>query len=176
MKSGGKWLLVVFVALAAAWTGFELHRSSGTPDPESEKVVGRLLTMSFTTAEGQTKKLADWQGKILVINFWATWCPPCREEIPEFARAQDQYGPNGVQFIGIAIDEAANVIEFKKRTSVTYPLLIAPPEMPGLTAKLGNQMQALPFTIIVGRDGKLRSSHLGRLSEEDLAKQLTPLL
>ena len=176
MKSGGKWLLLVFVVLAATWAGFELNRSSRMPDAESERAVAQLLTMPFTTAEGQTKKLADWQGKILVVNFWATWCPPCREEMPEFSRAQDKYGPNGVQFVGIALDEAANVVEFSKKEPVTYPLLIAPPEMPGLTAKLGNQQQVLPFTVVVSRDGKLISSHLGRLTEDNLAKELVPLL
>lgn len=176
MKSGGKWLLLVFVVLAAAWAGFELNRSSRMQYPESERAIAQLLAMPFTTVEGQTKKLADWQGKILVVNFWATWCPPCREEMPEFSRAQDQYGPNGVQFVGIAIDEAAKVVEFSKKEPVTYPLLIAPPEMPGLTAKLGNQQQVLPFTVVVNRDGKLISSHLGRLTEDNLAKELVPLL
>lgn len=176
MKPGVKWLLVAFVALIAAWAGFAINRSSLVPDPESEKAAVQLLGMAFTTADGQTKKLADWQGRILVVNFWATWCQPCREEMPEFSRAQDEYGSKGVQFVGIAIDEAANVVEFSKKEPVTYPLLIAPAEMPGLIAKLGNQQQALPFTIIVSRDGKLFSSHLGRLTKENLAKELVPLL
>ena len=134
------------------------------------------MTTALTTPDGQAKKLGDWQGKVLVINFWATWCPPCREEMPEFSRAQDQYGPNGVQFAGIAIDEAANVVEFSKKTPVAYPLLLGPADLPNLMAKLGNQQQALPFTIIVGRDGKLKSSHMGRMSKDDLEKLLTPLL
>ncbi|MFY9328739.1 MAG: TlpA disulfide reductase family protein [Georgfuchsia sp.] len=166
----------MFVALAAAWAGIELNRSTQMSDPESERVAAQLLAMSFTTPERQNKKLSDWQGKVLVVNFWATWCPPCLEEMPELSRAQDQYGPDGVQFVGIAIDETANVVEFSKNKPVIYPLLIAPPELPGLFAKLGNPQQGLPFTLIVGRDGKLRSSHLGRLTEEDLVKLLAPLL
>lgn len=177
MKLGGKWLLIVLVALAAALSGINFGRRSSVPEqrqpgPESEAAVAQLMTLTFLTPEGQTRKLADWQGKVLVINFWATWCPPCREEMPELSRVQDQYGPAGIQLLGVAIDETANVVEFSKKTPVTYPLLIAPAELPGLFAKLGNQQQGLPFTIIVGRDGKLRSSHLGRLSEEYLGKLL----
>lgn len=176
MKPGGKWLLLVFVALIAAWAGMELRHSSPMADPESDATVAQLLATPFKTADGQDRKLAGWQGKLLVVNFWATWCPPCIEEIPEFSRAQTQYSVNGVQFVGIAIDDAANVVEFSKKTPAAYPLLIAPPEMPGLIAKLGNQQQGLPFTIIISRDGKLRSIHVGRLTEEELTKQLAPLL
>lgn len=176
MKPGVKWLLVVMVALIATWAGIEIKRSTGVADPDSEKAVAQLLTMPFTTAEGQTRTLADWQSKVLVINFWATWCPPCREEMPEFSQAQEKYGSKGIQFVGIAIDEAANVAAFSKKELVNYPLLIAPAEMPGMIARLGNQQQGLPFTLIVSRDGKLISRHLGRLTKETLEQALVPLL
>jgi len=183
MKTGRKWLLIALVASVATGAGFEFgrwFRAPGQTQPrlgsEDEDAVAQLLTMPFTTPDGVGKKLRDWQGKVLVINFWATWCPPCREEMPELSRAQERYGPDGVQFVGIAIDNVSNVVEFSKKTSVAYPLLIAPSDLPGLTVKLGNPQQALPFTVIVGRDGKFLFSHLGPLTEADLAKQLAPLL
>lgn len=177
MKQGGKWLLVVLVGVVAAWAGIEFGRWSQTPErappsPENSGAITQLLTAPLTTTDKQIKKLADWQGKVLVVNFWATWCPPCREEMPEFSLAQDRYGPNGVQFVGIAIDEGTNVVEFSKKTPVTYPLLIASAELPALMGKLGNLQGGLPFTIIIGRDGKPFFSHLGLLNREELAKQL----
>ena len=176
-----KWLLVAAVALLAGWGGVEfgrkMHPSEVTP-PATQGVdaVAQLMATALTTPDGKAKKLADWQGKLLVINFWATWCPPCREEMPEFSRAQDQYGANGVQFVGIAIDEADKVIEFSKKTPVVYPLLVGPSELQSLMTKLGNQQGGLPFTVIIGRDGKLKSSHLGQLSKDELRNLLSPLL
>ncbi len=181
MKPAVKWLLVAVVALAAGWGGVEFgrwtHPTEVTP-PSAQGIdgVSQLMAAALTTPNGQAKKIADWHGKVLVINFWATWCPPCREEMPEFSRAQDHYGANGVQFVGIAIDEAANVIEFSKKTPVVYPLLVGPPELPSLMTTLGNQQGGLPFTVIIGRDGKLKSSHLGQLSTDELGKLLSPLL
>jgi thiol-disulfide isomerase/thioredoxin len=181
MKSGGKWLLVAAVAIAAAWAGVEFGRWSrgveapGPADQRSGDAVTQLLAMPLMLASGQPKKLSDWQGKVLVVNFWATWCPPCREEMPEFSLAQNKFGANGIQFVGIAIDSVNNVVEFSKTTPVTYPLLIASSDMPSLIARLGNTLQVLPFTIFINREGKLVSSHLGRLSREDIEKQLASL-
>ncbi len=178
-------LLVAVVALAAAWAGIEFGRWSRAPQttpspaenrPKNGNPVTNLLSTSLKTQNGEPKKLTDWQGRLLVVNFWATWCPPCREEMPAFSRTQDKLGANGVQIIGIAIDEAANVVEFSKLTPVSYPLLIAPAEMPSMMALLGNQHQGLPFTIIIGRDGKLILSHLGPLTGEELTKKLAPHL
>ncbi len=176
-----KGALIMVLALAAGWGGLEFGRwtrSQSAPQTgtSNANAVQQLLVTSFKTPEGDAKTLNAWQGKILVINFWATWCPPCREEMPEFSQAQDEYGPNGVQFVGIAVDQASNVVDFTKKTPVSYPLLVANPDITGLMAQLGNPQQGLPFTIILGRDGKPLSAHLGRLSKEDLSKQLKPLL
>lgn len=174
--------LVVVVALAAVWAGLETGRRTrppaefAPPAPNSSEAITQLLATPLKTASGETKNLNAWAGKILVVNFWATWCPPCREEMPEFSRVQDQYAGNGVQFAGIAIDEASNVVEFSKKIKVSYPLLVGSPDVLGLTARLGNLQQGLPFTLIIGRDGKLVATHLGRLSEADLIKSLTPLI
>ena len=178
-------LLVMVVAAVAAWAGIEFGRwsrasqsaqSTTENNSKNGNPIVNLLATSLKTPQGEPKKLADWQGKLLVVNFWATWCPPCREEMPEFSRAQDKLGANGVQIVGIAIDEAANVVEFSKLTPVNYPLLIAPSDISSLMAALGNRQQGLPFTVIIGRDGKLILSHLGQLTGAELTKQLAPHL
>jgi thiol-disulfide isomerase/thioredoxin len=174
----GKWLLVGLVGLTAAFVGVEFGRWSGdiTPQPQSSPLAGdaveQLMDMPFTTIDQNSQKLLAWKGKVLVVNFWATWCPPCREEMPEFSLAQDQYAQNGVQFVGIAIDDAANVGYFSKTVPISYPLLIAPTNVLGLIAKLGNEAQALPFTIIINPDHKLVFRHLGRLHRQDLDRAL----
>lgn len=179
---GSRWLLVIVVGLAAAFAGIGVRRWSNTTDLDSTLVESagnatqELLQAPLVTVQGDSLKLSAWKGKVLVVNFWATWCPPCREEMPEFSLAQDRYGPNGVQFVGIAIDNVSNVVEFRSKSLITYPLLIAPADMTNTMARLGNQAQALPFTVIINRDGKLVSSHLGRLSKDDLATKLAALL
>ena len=177
MKASLKWFLVAVVAIAAAVAGVEFGKWSRTPSPGSvsDSSTQELLTAPLKSLDGKSTTLASWKGKVLVVNFWATWCPPCREEMPEFSRTQDQYGPNGVQFVGIAIDDADNVREFTRKTPVGYPLLTGSADLPALMARLGDQQQVLPFTLIIDQGGKVVFSHLGQLSQDALNKQLIAL-
>ncbi|MBP6109279.1 MAG: TlpA family protein disulfide reductase [Rhodocyclaceae bacterium] len=131
------------------------------------------LTLPDTT--GANQSMSQWRGKILVVNFWATWCPPCREEMPAFSRLAEKHAANGVQFVGISIDTLNNVLDFQKRTPVSYPLLIGTMETVQNTIPLGNNAQALPFTAIFDRSGVLHSVKLGRLAEAELAHTLLAL-
>lgn len=131
------------------------------------------LTLPDTT--GTNQSMSQWRGKILVVNFWATWCPPCREEMPAFSRLAEKHAANGVQFVGISIDTLNNVLDFQKRTPVSYPLLIGTMETVQNTIPLGNNAQALPFTAIFDRSGVLHSVKLGRLAEAELAHTLLAL-
>ena len=92
---------------------------------------------------------------MLIVNYWASWCTPCREEMPGFSRLQDKYRDKGVQFVGISIDTVDKIIEFQKTTPVTYPLLIGDISTMENSAKLGNSRQALPFTAVFDREGKM---------------------
>ena len=132
------------------------------------------LTLPDTT--GANQSMSQWRGKILVVNFWATWCPPCREEMPAFSRLAEKHAANGVQFVGISIDTLNNVLDFQKRTPVSYPLLIGTMETVQNTIPLGNNAQALPFTAIFDRSGVLHSVKLGRLAEAELAHTLLALV
>lgn len=135
-----------------------------------------LLRLELPDANGTPQAMRQWQGKVIVANFWATWCPPCRDEIPAFQRLSRKYEANGVQFVGISIDSPDKVRQFAAEFGVTYPLLIASSEVMSIATELGNRSQGLPFTVILDREGAVRRTKLGRLSEESLESALRELM
>jgi thiol-disulfide isomerase/thioredoxin len=177
-----RWLLVLAVAIAAATLGvyFGKAQNQGTSnpapnDPTTQAAGAALAKLSVATPEGSVVKLQQWAGKVLVINFWATWCPPCREEMPEFSRMQEKLKDNSVQFVGIGIDTPDNIISFKKTYPVSYPLLMGTYETLKLTVGLGNASSALPFTAILDKQGNLAYIKTGKMDEAELSHILTPL-
>ena len=113
--------------------------------------------------QGHDQPLSRWRGQVVVLNFWASWCAPCREEIPDFVALRSQFQPKGVEFVGIAIDNSANVAQFLQRLPVNYPILIGEGAAHSLSRRLGNPSGALPYTVVLDRDGQIVLSHLGRL-------------
>jgi thiol-disulfide isomerase/thioredoxin len=135
-----------------------------------------LLALSLPDSAGQPQPLAQWQGKVLVVNFWATWCAPCREEMPDLVRAQDEYGAKGVQIVGIAVDNADKVQQFAKEIKLNYPVLIGGYAAMDLSKDLGNSLVALPFTLILDRRGKVAYTHLGPVKPDKFRDVITKLL
>ena len=113
---------------------------------------------------------------MLIVNFWATWCVPCREEMPEFVKLQRELGAQGVQFVGIAIDDAAKVRDFAAELGLNYPALIGGYGAIELSRTLGNRVGALPYTLILDRDGNVRRTQLGPIKTADLRDILHQLL
>jgi thiol-disulfide isomerase/thioredoxin len=177
MKRSLLWLALGGLALFAALIGSRLGvlgKSTEAPIPVAPKIP--IFDLVLTGLDAKPQNLAQWRGKILVINYWATWCHPCREEMPGFSRLQEKFRDKGVQFVGISIDDAAKIIEFQKETPVSYPLLIGSMEIMKSSADLGNTRQALPFTAVFDREGRLAATKLGRLSESELERQLKDLI
>ena len=114
--------------------------------------------MTLPDAGGKPQPMAQWKGKVLVVNFWATWCAPCREEMPEFVRAQSEFGDKGLQFVGIAADSADKVTQFAQEIHLNYPALIGGFGSIELSRTLGNSVMALPFTVVIDRSGQ-RGAH-----------------
>jgi len=137
---------------------------------------GELGSASFADLEGRPRRLTEWRGKILVCNFWATWCAPCREEIPLLISAQHKYGPSGVEIVGIAIDNVSKVREFSTSFKISYPVLLAEAEGLDLMRRLGNSAGGLPYTVIAGRDGAPIHRKLGALKPSELDDFLGPLV
>ena len=124
----------------------------------------------------QQRSVSEWDGKVLVINFWATWCPPCIREIPVFIELQKQYAEQGLQFIGIAIDNREAVQAFVNEITINYPFLIGQQEAIAIAVDLGNDRAVLPFTAIIDREGKIVSRHLGEFKRQDVENIILPLL
>ncbi len=135
-----------------------------------------LPPFTFNDLEGRPRSSEEWQGKVLVVNFWATWCPPCRREMPLFIETQKRYANRGLQFVAIAIDDLDMVKDFSDVYGLNFPVLIGSTEAIKLANKMGNRFDTLPFTAIYDSDGMNSYVHAGEVTEETLADRLLPLL
>jgi thiol-disulfide isomerase/thioredoxin len=170
-----RFFLFAAVALLALAGGYfaQLWLATDTPQKDPGEV---LMATRLNDPTGAPQPMAQWQGKVLVVNFWATWCPPCLKEIPEFIRLQQRYGPKGVQFVGIAIDNTAQVMGFMAKYGMNYPVLMAEREGLDLAQAAGNRLGGLPFTVVIDRQGKAAHVELGVLDERKLSPLLERLL
>lgn len=165
----------LLVAAVAGIAGYYFNRA-GMTSPAADTAVQKLMLAPLRDLDGKAQTLSHWRGKILVVNFWATWCLPCREEIPALVKIRDKYVANGVEIVGIALDDVSKVREFATEMRISYPLLIASAEVLDLSKPLGNRAGVLPFTVVLDRDGKMAYSHIGALTEAGIKLVLAPLL
>ncbi|MBW7859803.1 MAG: TlpA family protein disulfide reductase [Rhodocyclaceae bacterium] len=170
--------LLVFAAIAAtaATVGHLTYRSMEPARAAASNAAETLMALTLPDLQGKEQALEQWRGKVIVVNYWATWCPPCIKEIPEFAAVSRKFADQPVQFVGISIDTADKIEEFRRQHDVPYPLLVANHETLRLTADLGNAPQALPFTVLVDRKGGIGYAKLGTLSETELEGRIRELL
>jgi len=131
-----------------------------------------LYSTRFPDQRGNSIALAQWQGKVLLINFWATWCEPCRKEIPHLIAMQTRLGERGLQVLGIAIDKPDNVVAYSAQLDINYPLLTDEDSGMALSKRLGNRAGIVPFTALVDRQGQVLSVFAGPLSENQLEAML----
>lgn len=167
-------LLYIGIAILAVAAGLllrgQLTRTNTQPGAEI------IFAASLPDLQGTNQPISQWRGNVIVINFWATWCEPCREEIPEFIELQKRFGDQGLVFIGIAVDQKEKVAAFSKEIGINYPVLVGGMSAMGLAGSAGNPQGALPFTVVIDRSGKITDTRLGRLSRSKLESMLNPLL
>ncbi len=180
MNRGSRIGLILAVSIGAGLAGMWARQGPGiVPRASVSEVADKgplLLATKLPDASGTLQALDQWRGQILVANFWATWCPPCLKELPEFAQVSRRYADKGVQFVGISIDQVEAVQRFQAEHQIPYPLLIGSAQTLQLAADLGNPAQALPFTLILDRNGRIRDLRLGTLTEADLIAKIEALL
>jgi len=160
--------------LGERWLAGGLAPGSMPRDAGSQLTT--LPDFSLPDLDGHEVASSTWFGQILVINYWASWCPPCVREMPMLIRAQEALRSKGVQFVGIAVDRAEDARTFIAQYPVNYPVLVGNPDAVELSRRLGNRLQGLPFTVIFDQDGRRVFSRTGELSVEELRAQLNHLL
>src|SRR6056297_90526 len=181
-------VLMIVVLAASVAAGIWLSRlllpperpAAEAPDPTAVQMrasAAQAETGDFSLPDlaGQTRTLADWEGELRVINFWATWCAPCRREIPLLKEIQAQHGEAGVQVIGIAIDEAGPVADYAAEMEFNYPVLIGQEDAIAAAESFGIDFLGLPFTLIVAPDGELLNVHVGEFNQQQAATMASVL-
>jgi len=146
------------------------------PEAISKQGSEAILSANLPDTEGNIQAVSQWLGNVLVVNFWATWCTPCREEIPEFIDMQNKFGDQGLTFIGIAIDREDKVVAYSKEFGINYPVLIGGLDGMKFAEAAGNQMSVLPYTVVFNQQGKIAETFLGRVHQRTLEKTVIPLL
>ncbi len=186
-------LFIVLIAFSAALAGFALSvwltrqpdalvlepasTVPAVPKTTHEAVIGMPAPrFTLNDLDGRTHSLDDWRGKVVLINFWATWCPPCVHEIPELIRLQQELGVQGLQVVGISDEEPEPIRAFMQRVSFNYPVLRNPLELGDLSINYGNRNGILPYSVLLDRQGVIRKVYHGALHFDPLRRDLAELL
>lgn len=168
------WLLLAVAVLGTA-LGIGLGMKK-TALPQASGPADALFAQQLPDSQGVQQSLSQWKGKVLVVNFWATWCPPCVEEMPDLVALQNDLASKNLQTLGIGIDTASNIQEFATKHQITYPLYVTGMGGAELARALGNPSGALPFTVLVTADGKIAKTYLGRLRMDTVRADLQALM
>ncbi len=169
-------LLLVLMALALV-TGMlvrEHTREGGAADHDT--LPETRPDFSMPDMAGNQRHISEWDGKIVLLNFWATWCPPCRDEVPLLIEAQERHGDAGLQVIGISLDERDKVAAFAEDFGINYPLLVHRTAGIDIAREYGDQIGALPYSVIYDAEGRVLAGHTGELHQEDLDRMLKKAL
>jgi thiol-disulfide isomerase/thioredoxin len=168
-----KTLLIIIIGLITLAAGFGVQKAVSVLN--KSKYIS-VTEFSLPDNTGKPRAISEWKDKLRVINFWATWCPPCREELPLFVELQKQYADKNVQVLGIAIDDAEPVAAFLKKLPVNYPMLVAGQGGIELAFSLGNFASAIPYTIIVDKENNVVFQHSGEITKVQLQEAINGAL
>ncbi|MGU3775679.1 TlpA family protein disulfide reductase [Burkholderia metallica] len=177
-------LALAVVAAAAVAGGLAAgHWFRGTADdgvavaaPAAQgNPVDQLWAASLTGTDGKPATLSAFKGQKVVVNFWASWCGPCVEEMPELVALSHQYRQKGIRFVGIGVDSEQNVKNFLQKVKVDYPVFVSGYAGADLARNFGNTAGALPFTVVIDASGKIRETKLGQIQPAELKKTLDAL-
>lgn len=167
-----QWIITAGISLLALLAGVFTSQGIYKTDLASEPAVKAFFDNPWQSPDGKLADTKQWQGKVLVVNFWASWCPPCVEEMPTLDKLQQEFSLQNVLFVGIGIDSPSNIRQFLQMTPVSYPIVIGGIEGSNISKQMGNAQGALPYTVIIDVKGKPTYSKLGKISEEELRKAI----
>ena len=185
------WTALAALVFISAFLGFNLYQfqedEPAHPSAQASGGISPAVTTSsilgqhrpeFTLPDldGQLRSISEWDGKVIALNFWATWCPPCLKEVPEFVSLQAKYQAAGLQFIGVALQRPEEVREFVAEHGMNYPVLTGELEVIKLAESYGNDIGALPYTVIIDRSGQVAHVKPGVLPTEEAESIINRLL
>ncbi len=170
------WIVGVAALALAGGIGLQLWRLGLLGGPPAAVAGEWVMESQFNDLKGQSQALSQWRGKVVVVNWWATWCAPCREEMPIFVEMQAKYRDRGLIFIGLAVDQKAKVESFAREFGINYPLLLADVASIDLARKIGNAAGGMPYTVVIDRQGRVAFTHLGAVRQPDFEKRVLELL
>lgn len=163
------------IGLIFAGLGASLGAKKFEPAPAADNATQKLFALSLNDAQSKPQAIKQWQGKFLVVNFWATWCKPCVEEMPELVQLQKDLAAKNVQLLGLGIDTPSNIAEFTQKYQISYPVFAAGMDGTSLSQAMGNKAGGLPFTALISADGKVVKTYSGRLKMAELRADIQRL-
>ncbi|SEP85774.1 Peroxiredoxin [Ectothiorhodospira magna] len=174
-------LLLVLILGFGTVAGFGLGLFSSDRTANSELTGAGMLgqyrpDFVLPDMQGQTRTIAEWDQQVVLINFWATWCPPCRKEMPTFVAMQEAHAAAGFTIVAVAIDEPQAVQDFMDTHGVNFPVLIGEDDAMAVAHRYGNRFGSLPYSVLLDREGHIRYIHAGELTQATLERELQPLL
>ena len=162
-------LFITVVAFAGA-SGFLLQQHLSKSEHTDKAITSAVINQpapefAMKDLDGNIRNITDWKGKVILLNFWATWCPPCLKEIPDFIELQNEYKNSDFQIIGIAIDNIDAVKSFATSHAMNYPVIPAETEAIDLGQRYGNTIGALPYSVFINQKGDVTHTITGELSK-----------
>ena len=170
---------VAGIALVAGILVARIYHSDSKPVPAAASQTAmptKMVDFSLPDTEGKIHDIKEWRGKIIVLNFWATWCPPCRAEVPLFVDTQTKFKKDGLVIVGVAIDKRQDVANFIDSYFINYPVLVSDQDNTELMARYGNRIATLPYSVVMDRKGQVIETHAGAYKKDQLYGVLNKIL
>lgn len=168
-------VIALLAGMAGAWYATRDRSAEPAPEVEAAKSPQFRPDFSLPDLDGNMRAFSEWDGRLTIVNFWATWCAPCRREIPVLIDVQAEHGDE-LAVLGVAIDDLDAVQAYVEEMEFNYPTLVGQSDAIQVAREFGNRVGALPFTAIVDANGRIRWIHAGEFDAESLAAALAPLL
>ena len=177
------WLMAAVAVLGLA-AGVGAYSYINKPANKPKTATIKTTTMvgskrpdfALMDVDGKQYPMSEWDGKVVIVNFWATWCPPCRREIPAFIELQEKYEGKGFTIVGVALDSKQAAIDFVDPMGINYPILIGDVEGIAISQNYGNKLGVLPYTVIVDRQGIIRHTIAREIHLDEAEKLIAPLI
>ena len=160
-------IAMLLIAIAAAGYLLQMYLQPAAP-PAAGTLAESRLDFTLADLQGNPRQLSEWRGQALLVNFWATWCAPCRREIPLLKQTQARQSENHLQIIGVAVDFREQVEVYAKEAEFNYPILIGQEDAMAAAEASGIEFVGMPFTLVVAADGSMIKAHIGEIREEHI--------